>query len=460
MTDLPALILQSLVEKEDYTRKVLPFIKPEYFEAPEHRHTFDLISGVFNTYNKLPTKEVMLIDLDKKKLPEDVYKSVKSFIKEDIGSLEITTQNPEWLIKTTEEFCKERALYNALVKSIEIAEDKKSKLQTTAIPDILNEALGVSFDTKIGHDYFSESKLRYELYTKKTKKYPFDIDLMNTITDGGVEEKTLNLILGGTNTGKSLALCHLAAAYLRDGLDVLYITLEMAEEKIAARIDANLFDLELSLMQKLPEEAYLKKVEMLRKKYTGNLQIKEYPTATANVNHFRALLNELKQKKNFIPKVIIIDYLSICTSSRVRDGNSYTIVKSIAEEIRGLMVEYNAVGWSAAQMNRGGIKNTDPDLGEVAESFGLSSTADFMVVLITDEEMEARKEILVKQLKNRYGGKDVYRRFMVGFDRSKMKMYNLEQAAQKNLNVDDEAVKTTVAKEKNYSGFNFEDDEE
>lgn len=547
-----------------------------------------------------------MIELDKTGADEHTYEETSEFLKKEIDTVEALDQ--KWLIDTTEKFCKDRALFLALERSVILAEDKKSKQEPAAIIDILTKAIGVSFDSKVGHDHFDDAGERYDLYTQKVNKVPFDLDILNTITDGGAEEKTLNLVLGGcvhpdtyierarawsynfdpedgisfdttvgwivknfrsferievqspdgwvpvsdvvakgdfkeyvlttvenhevrsnadhryetqfgwmhakdmvgrddltvltdsgdfvpcqvkttgniipivdlvighknhryytngvsshnTNTGKTAVLCHLAAGYLKAGRDVLYITCEMADKKISQRIDANLFDLPLKQMKNLSKEDYLKRLDIIKKKGAGRLQVKEYPTATANANHFRTLLNELKTKKSFVPKVIIVDYLGICTSSRIKEGNSYTIFKSVAEELRGLFVEHEVVGWSAAQTNRNGVKNNDPDLGEVSESYGLSSTADFMLVLITDEELEANGQIIGKQLKNRYNDKASNRRFLLGFDRQRMKLYDVE-ATQPTSTKPTSPVSTSSpvpTKSEKFSGFTFDESDE
>lgn len=459
MSALETVILKNLISNETYLRQVIPFLEPEYFASTRHQTAFRLISSVFAKYNKPPTKEVLLIELDRTNADEHTYEETSEFLKKEIDTVEALDQ--KWLIDTTEKFCKDRALFLALERSVILAEDKKSKQEPAAIIDILTKAIGVSFDSKVGHDHFDDAGERYDLYTQKVNKVPFDLDILNTITDGGAEEKTLNLVLGGTNTGKTAVLCHLAAGYLKAGRDVLYITCEMADKKISQRIDANLFDLPLKQMKNLSKEDYLKRLDIIKKKGAGRLQVKEYPTATANANHFRTLLNELKTKKSFVPKVIIVDYLGICTSSRIREGNSYTIFKSVAEELRGLFVEHEVVGWSAAQTNRNGVKNNDPDLGEVSESYGLSSTADFMLVLITDEELEANGQIIGKQLKNRYNDKASNRRFLLGFDRQRMKLFDVEHAATPTQNKNSPISSAAPSpKPEKFSGFNFDESEE
>jgi archaellum biogenesis ATPase FlaH len=399
-----------------------------------------LIDEYVKKYNAFPTKEALEIDLsDKSGLNEEVYKNAK----DNIRSIVVTDIiDVEWLLDKTEAFCKDKAIYNALIESIKIVDKKDDKISVGAIPKILSDALAVSFDTNIGHDFLEDSASRYDFYHKKEVRIPFDLDYLNKITGGGLPRKTLNIILAGTGAGKSLAMCHMAAHNLTQGQNVLYITLEMSEEKIAERIDANLMDTPLNELKEMSLESYEKKIERIKRKTTGKLIVKEYPTASAGSANFRYLLQELKLKKNFVPDVIYVDYLNICSSSRIKAGanvNSYTYVKSIAEELRGLAVEFNVPLISATQTTRSGFSNTDVGLEDTSESFGLPATADFMIALITSEELQALNQIMVKQLKNRYGDPNYYKKFVVGINRAKMKLYDVEESAQEDI-VDDRPV--------------------
>jgi len=428
------IIFNNLVHNEDYARKVIPFLKDEYFSDHSEKIVFRLIDSYVKNYNSFPSKEALAIDLtNANNVGEVAFKQCKEIIER----IEIDTNTKiDWLLDQTEKFCQEKAVYNSIMKSIEIIDDKSGKLSKGAIPQILSDALAVSFDTHIGHDFIEDADSRFEFYHTKEKRIPFDIEYMNNITQGGLPMKTLNIAMAGTGVGKSLFMCHCASSNLMQGLNVLYITLEMAEERIAERIDANLLDVTIDDLKVLPKESYDKKINRVKNKTTGKLVIKEYPTACAGSANFRHLLNELKIKRNFIPDIIYIDYLNICTSSRIKNGanvNSYTLVKAIAEELRGLAVEFNVPIVSATQTNRAGFADSDVGLENTSESFGLPATADFMFALITTEELQELGQIMVKQLKNRYNDPGINRRFVVGVDRSKMRIYNVEQSAQEDL---------------------------
>ena len=445
--NLEKKILKHLIFDENYTRKVLPFIKSEYFSNSSEKILFEQIELYVMKFNSMPTQEALEIEIETKvNLTDDQYKSCLGLIKEI--STETDNSDTEWLIVNTESFCQEKAIYNGIMQSIQILDSKnaKDKLDKGAIPGILADALSVSFDHHVGHDFIDDADTRYEFYHRAEKRIPFDLDYFNRITKGGLPEKSLNIVLAGTGVGKSLFMCHCAAANLSIGKNVLYITLEMAEERIAERIDANLMNVEVDKLVALPKEAYLKKVERIREKTTGKLIIKEYPTASANVSHFKHLLNELKLKRQFIPDIIYIDYLNICASARMKMGNSvnsYTYIKAIAEELRGLAVEHRLPIVSATQTTRGGYSNTDVGLEDTSESFGLPATADLMFALISSEELQDLNQIMVKQLKNRYNDPTTNKRFVIGVDRSKMKLYDAEQTAQSGLSdsgQDDEPV--------------------
>ena len=425
-------ILSNLIHVEDYMRKVIPFIKDVYFDNVSEKTIFQEILDFINQYDGLPTKSVLTIEVENRKdLSEDMFKECVTII----DSFTDEKVDQTWLVDSTEKWCKERAVYLALMESVKIADGKDEKKNRDAIPSILSEALSVSFDDHIGHDYFADAESRYEFYHLKEDKIQFDLDMFNKITKGGLPRKTLNIALAGTGVGKSLFMCHQAASCLMEGKNVLYITLEMAEERIAERIDANLFNVDIKSIIELPKPMYDTKVEKITKKTHGQLIIKEYPTASAHAGHFRALLNELHLKKSFTPDIIFIDYLNICSSSRYKGTivNSYTFVKAIAEELRGLAVEANLPIVSATQTTRSGFGSTDVDLTDTSESFGLPATADFMFALISTEELEGLNQIMVKQLKNRYNDPTMFKRFVVGIDRAKMKLYNVEDSAQKNI---------------------------
>ena len=429
------LIITNLVYNEEYGRKIIPFLKEEYFPDYTYKTVYNLINDYVKNYNAFPTIEALAIDLTNKEgLNEETFKRCKdalSGIKKEDKPSEL-----QWLIDQTEKFCQEKAVYNAIMTSIQILDDKSGKTSKGAIPQILSDALGVSFDTHIGHDFIEDADARYEFYHTKEVRVPFDLSYLNKITQGGLPKKTLNIALAGTGVGKSLFMCHCAAANLTAGLNVLYITLEMAEERIAERIDANLLDIPVDELKLTPKDSYDKKINRIKRKTEGKLVIKEYPTACAGSANFRHLLNELKIKKNFAPDIIYIDYLNICTSSRIRHGanvNSYTLVKAIAEELRGLAVEFGVPIVSATQTTRTGYSSSDVGLEDTSESFGLPATADFMFALISTEELAELGQIMVKQLKNRYYDPNIDRRFIVGVDRSKMRLYDVEQSAQDDI---------------------------
>lgn len=424
--------LNHLLNNEDYCRRVIPFIKKEYY-AETHKVVFDLIVKFVGAHNKLPTAKILELELVKLSLPQDSMNSAAVLINELKTKSDVDT---DYLINETEKWCKEKAVYNAIMESIQIIDGKTEK-SDGAIPEILSEALGTSFDQAIGHDYIDNSDDRFDFYNKKENRIPFDLDYMNKITKGGLPNKTLNIALAGTGVGKSLFMCHCAAANLQLGKNVLYITMEMAEERIAERIDANLMDYPIQSLGTLPKNVFNSKIEKIAQASIGKLIVKEYPTGAAHTGHFRALLNELKLKKNFKPDIIYIDYLNICASSRMRglggSINSYSYIKAIAEEMRGLAVEFNVPIMSATQTTRSGFGNTDVGLEDTSESFGLPATADLMFALISTEELDDLGQILVKQLKNRYNDPTKYKRFVIGIDRSRMKLYDVEESAQTDI---------------------------
>ena len=421
-------IISSLFFNEDYTRKVVPFVKEEYFGNRVEQLLYGEIFKFVEKYNNLPTKDAMLIELGQRK---DINEEELNHLKDYVNSIENTEADEQWLTETTEKFCKDRAVHNAVLSGIKILDKKDTKRTPEAIPHILSEALAVSFDKSVGHDYIEDADDRFKWYHTKEKRYQFDLDYMNRITKGGVPSKTLNIALAGTGVGKSLFMCHLASSYLLQGLNVLYITLEMAEERIAERIDANLLDVTMEDLHDMPQQLYEGKITKLREKTQGQLVIKEYPTASAHSGHFKSLMNELALKKSFRPDVIFIDYLNICASSRFKGGNisSYFYVKAIAEELRGLAVEFNVPIFSATQTTRTGYVSTDIGLEDTSESFGLPATADFMFALISNEELEALGQMKVKQLKNRYNDPSINRAFIIGVDRAKMRLYDVQQKA-------------------------------
>ena len=434
MSDIKHVILHNLLKNESYSRKVVPFIKVEYFKDRNERVLFEAIQDFILKYNNLPTKEVLQIVLDKKEtINEDEYKNILILL-EDVSKVQEDVDS-EWLLNETETFCKESAVYNAIMESINII-DGNSTSDSGSIPDILSKALAVSFDSHVGHDYLEDSESRFNFYHTVEQKIPFDLEFFNLITNGGTPAKTLNIVMAGTGVGKSLFLCHHAANCLKQNQNVLYITCEMAEERIAERIDANLLDITMDDLKQLPKSMYDKRIENIAVGIKGKLIIKEYPTATANVNHFRFLLDELWLKKRFKPSIIFVDYLNICASARLKNGNninSYTYVKSIAEELRGLAVEYNVPLFSATQTNRTGFQSNDVGLEDTSESFGLPATADFMFAMISTDELDEMNQILIKQLKNRYNDTVINRKFILGINRAKMKLTDAKKEDQTNI---------------------------
>jgi len=432
VTTTEQLILSNLIHNEEYSRRVIPYIEEEYFQSRIEKLVFSEIKNYTLKYKNLPSKEAIKISLDSKKQVtekemHDAYSLVDSF-KEDKKK-----DNFDWLIDETEKFCKDKAIYNAILESIHIIDGKSKTRTATAIPKILSDSLSVSFDTHIGHDYIEDSDERYEFYHQKEKKISFDLEFMNKITNGGTPSKTLNIIMAGTGVGKSLFMCHHTANCLLQNLNVLYITCEMAEERVAERIDANIMNITLDSLTDLPYKMYQQKIKSATKGVSGKLIIKEYPTATASCNHFRILLDELLLKKKFKPDIIFIDYLNICASSRLKQGsnvNSYTYIKAIAEEMRGLAVEQNVPIFSATQVNRQGFTSTDFGLEDTSESFGLPATADFMFAIISTEELDEHNQVLVKQLKNRYNDTAVNRKFLLEINRAKMKLSDVKQVEQ------------------------------
>jgi replicative DNA helicase len=458
MERIELLILRNLIYNEEYTRKVIPYIKDDYFEEQNQKIIFQEISNFIEEYNKLATKEILSIEVEKR---NDINDTNFKEVVDIISSLEDEVGEIEWLIDSTEKWCRDRAIYLALMESIQLADGKDESKGRDAIPSILSDALSVSFDNHVGHDYLQDYEKRFESYHRKEDRIPFDLEYFNKITKGGLPNKTLNIALAGTGVGKSLFMCHVASSALIEGKNVLYITLEMAEEKIAERIDANLLNINIQDITDLPKPMFDTKVEALAKKTQGTLIIKEYPTASAHSGHFKSLLNELALKKSFRPDIIFIDYLNICASSRYRAGsnvNSYSYIKAIAEELRGLAVEANLPIVSATQTTRSGFGSSDVELTDTSESFGLPATADLMFALISTEELEGLNQILVKQLKNRYNDPTVRKRFVVGIDRAKMRLYDCEQNAQQDM-VDNGSSKDYNDKEENakksFEGFKF-----
>ena len=457
MEKVEFLILRNLLHNEEYLRKVIPFIKSEYFEDNHQKIIFEEIQNFVEKYNQIATKEVLCIEVENRSdINDSSFKEVVGII----TSLEDELSEFEWLVDTTEKWCRDRAIYLALMESIALADGTDEKKGRDAIPSILSDALAVSFDPHVGHDYLADYEQRYETYHRKEDRVEFDLEYFNKITKGGLPNKTLNIALAGTGVGKSLFMCHVASSVLLQGRNVLYITMEMAEEKIAERIDANLLNVPIQEIGELPKVMFEDKVTKLAQKTQGTLIIKEYPTASAHAGHFRALLNELALKKSFRPDIIFVDYLNICASSRYRAGsnvNSYTVVKAIAEELRGLAVEANVPIVSATQTTRSGYGSSDVELTDTSESFGLPATADFMFALISTDELEELGQIMVKQLKNRYNDPTIFKRFIVGIDRAKMRLYDCEQTAQTDM-VDsgqEEEYTYEDKPKKSFDGFKF-----
>ena len=427
------VILENLIKDDDFVRKVIPFLKPEYFMAFEDNKVFKVIYDFVEKYNNPPSKQAIILKLNEdKSLNEDTHKKCM----EVIDTLNGEDVDKKWLVDETEKFCKDKALYLGVMESIQIIDGKKKDMSTDALPSILSEALSVGFDTNVGHDFIEDADKRFDYYHRLEEKIEFDLDMFNKITEGGLSNKTLNIALAGTGVGKSLFMCHMASACIAKGQNVLYITLEMSEERIAERIDANLMNIPIMDLKDLSKAMYDDRISKINDKIEGRLIVKEYPTASAHSGHFKALINELKLKRSFFPNIIFIDYLNICTSSRFRPGsmaNSYTIIKSIAEELRGLAVEQNVPIVSATQTTRGGFNSSDVDLTDTSESFGLPATADLMFAIISTEELEQLGQFMIKQLKNRYADPTRNKRFMIGVDRAKMKLFDLDPSAQQQL---------------------------
>lgn len=426
MDSMELTILRSLIHSDEYMRKVYPFLKAEYFHDSAEKVVFEQISSFIDKYNSCPTIEALKIQIQDSSIPEHVYDSIGAVLTE-LQDTENTKL--EWLVDKSEEFCKDKSLYNAIRQSIQIIDGQDKQFNEDAIPSILQEALAIAFDTNIGHDYSESGEARYEFYHAKENRLPFDIEMLNIITNGGLPDKSLTCVMAETGKGKSLVMCHMAAANISIGKNVLYITMEMAEERIAERIDANLMNIPLQNLKEMPKNMYMSRIDKIKEKCPGKLIIKEYPTAAAHAGHFKSLLNELALKKSFVPDVIYIDYLNICASSRYKASsavNSYTIVKSIAEELRGLAVEYSVPIVTATQVNRTGFGNSDISLTDTSESIGLPATLDVFLALISTEELEKSGQIMFKQLKNRFGDQNTYQRFIVGIDRSRMKLYDID----------------------------------
>ena len=433
MYNLEIIILTNLTKDENFTRKVLPFIRADYFEDQDNVFVFLAIKDYIEKYNKTPTQESLHIAaLNSNATPSEI-KQVDLIME---GYKDDDKVNIEWLIDETEKWCKDRAVYNAIMESIQIIDGKTPDISADALPDLLTKALQVGFDTNVGHDFIEDADKRFDFYNRVENKVPFDLEMFNKITEGGLSNKTLNIALAGTGVGKSLFMCHMASAAIANGHNVLYITMEMAEERIAERIDANLMNIPIMDLKEMSKPMFQDRIGLLKDKFEGRLIVKEYPTASAHAGHFKALLNELKLKRNFHPNIIFIDYLNICSSSRFRPGssaNSYTIIKSIAEELRGLAVEQDVPIVSATQTTRGGYGNSDVDLTDTSESFGLPATADLMFAIISTEELEQLGQFMIKQLKNRYADPTRNKRFMIGVDRARMKLFDLDPSAQTQL---------------------------
>jgi replicative DNA helicase len=465
MKRLETTILKNLIFNDDYARKILPFIKSEYFTDNTEKILFEEVNEYINHYKHLPTYESLVINFtESKKLTEQQVQDSVEMLRE-INAEKEEKSDDAWLLDNTEKFCQDKAIYNAIMKSVKILDDRDNKDSKGAIPQLLSDALGVSFDSSVGHDYVEDADNRFDFYHRHETKIPFDLDIFNKITKGGLPQKTLNIALAGTGVGKSLFMCHVAGSCLSQGQNVLYITMEMAEERIAERIDANLLNIDISDLNSISKQDYDRKFSALKVKTQGKLIIKEYPTAAASALHFRALLNELQLKKSFKPDIIFIDYLNICASARIKAGsnvNSYSYIKAIAEELRGLAVEFSVPIMSATQTTRSGFTSSDPGLEDTSESFGLPATADFMFALISTEELEQLNQLMVKQLKNRYNDPNTFKRFVIGIDRGKMKLYDVEQSAQEDIvdagQVDDKPLNTfgereRTSKFKNFGGF-------
>ena len=429
-TNIEQIILRNILTNERYMRKVLPFIKPDYFQGV-YKTLFKEAGKYVAKYNKLPSNESLAIELQETNMSAEQFQMAMDIVPQLFTNEKIDEQ---WLLDSTEKWCQDRAIYNSIMESISIIDGKHETLTKNALPDLLQKALGVAFDTNVGHDYINQAGERYDFYKKEEDRIPFDLEYFNRITKGGVPNKTLNIALAGTGVGKSLFMCHVASSALVEGRNVLYITMEMAEERIAERIDANLLNVPIDQLENMPKDMFTEKVKSLARKTTGNLIVKEYPTGSAHAGHFRALLNELKLKKQFEPDIIFVDYLNICASSRMKGMggaiNSYTYIKAIAEELRGLAVEFDLPIFSATQTPRSGYSNTDVGLEDTSESFGLPATADLMFALISTEELDKDGQMMVKQLKNRYNDPTLHKRFVIGIDRAKMRLHDVEETQQ------------------------------
>jgi archaellum biogenesis ATPase FlaH len=456
MQDISELVIKNIAMNEEYCRSVLPFLKKEYFEG-DAQFVFTLLAKFVAKYNTMPNCTTMEYEFSQLEVHPENAAGIQSFIQRAFSpAKDDATMDMSWLVEKTERWCQDRALFMAIMESIEIINGNNDQMLPSAIPDMMTSALGVGFDRNIGHDYTESAEDRYEYYHTPENRIPFDLEMLNKVTAGGVKRKTLNVFLGGTGSGKSMALCHLAASYLSSGLNCLYITMEMSEEKIAERIDANLMDVKIQDIPSLTHGEFQGKIAKIKKGSAGRLIIKEYPTAAAHAGHFRALLSELKLKKNFIPDVILIDYINICASSRIKSlggtVGSYGFIKAIAEELRGLAIETDTVMWSATQTNREGMNSSDVDITNTSESFGLPATADLMLALIVTEELEELDQIMVKQLKNRYNDVSYYRRFILGMERAKMRLYDAEESAQEDVLTGDNSFQAP-SDETDYSAF-------
>ena len=455
--NIEQVILRNLLVDDSFMRKVMPFVKPEYFEGVYSR-LFKEVCKFVGKYNRLPTLESFKIELDEATaMPDDIYNQALEILPEIFTAEEI---DQEWLVDKTEKWCQDRAVFNAIMEGISIIDGKHQSLTKNALPDLLSDALSVSFDTNIGHDYIEDFSKRYDFYQADEEKMPFDIDMLNTITKGGIPNKSLNVILAGTGVGKSLAMCHFAGSFLEQGKNVLYISMEMAEERVAERIDSNILDVPIAQLETMSKDAFSEKIARVKKNTTGKLIVKEYPTGSAHSGHFRALLNELKLKKKFKPDIIFVDYINICASSRMKamggSINSYTYIKAIAEELRGLAMEFHIPVFTATQTTRSGFSNSDIGLEDTSESFGLPATADLMVALISTEELEAQGQVMVKQLKNRYNDVNSNKRFVIGIDRARMRLMDAEGDPTAGLMKEDVPVFDQSKAQEKYSNFTME----
>jgi replicative DNA helicase len=468
LSRLESVILHTLIKKESVARKILPFLREEYFSVRLDRILFQMILEHYNKYNNPPTREVLLLDVQNMGgITDEEEKDLLESIETIVTEIDISDMNESWLVDETEKFCQERSVHNAILESISILNGDNKKLDKGAIPKILQEALSVTFNQAIGHDYISDAEERFAAYKHKEKHVPFDLTVLNDITQGGVSEKTLNIILAGTGVGKTLVMCHMASGNLFQGKNVLYVTLEMSEIRIAERIDANLLDVPLSDLREMLKPVYDRKMDRLTQTAKGKLIIKEYPTGTANVNHFRALLEELRIKKNFVPDILYIDYLNICSSSQFKMFNdSYTYVKKIAEELRGLAVEYAVPIVTATQTNRTGMMSSDVEMTDTSESHGTNMTADLIIALMTNEELQGNGHLLWKQLKNRYNGTQYMRRFLTGIDYTKMRLFELANPREGLINLHDETtekdeneslISRKRQKDRDFSNLNFDE---